>query len=108
MNPKDKMVQRLLAGETIYRYKEGGNSMVPLIRSRQAVDIRPVDKDLEVGDIVFCKVHGRYMMHLITAIDGDRIQISNNHGHVNGWTNANKVYGLVSVSPDEPPVSDRK
>ena len=95
---KDKMVKRLQNGETIYKYKEGGNSMTPLLKSRQPVDIRPVDRELEVGDITFAKVKGRYLMHLITAIDGERVQISNNHGHVNGWTNKSKVYGLVTAS----------
>jgi hypothetical protein len=98
---KDMMVKRLQDGETIEKYKEGGNSMTPLLKSRQPVDIRPVDRDLEVGDIVFAKVKGRYFMHLITAIDGERVQISNNHGHVNGWTKKSKVYGLVSASFNE-------
>jgi len=92
------MVKRLQAGETIIEYKEGGNSMVPLIYSRQPVDIRPVDRELKKGDIVFCRIGQRYYTHLVTAIDGDRVQISNNHGHVNGWTNKDNVFGLVSVS----------
>lgn len=95
---KEKMVQRLRNGETIYKYKEGGNSMVPLIYSRQPVDIRPVDRPLRQGDIVFCRIGRRYYLHLISAIDKDRVQISNNHGHVNGWTHKDNVFGLVSVS----------
>lgn len=101
MNAKHMMVERLKNGETIYRYKEGGNSMVPLIYSHQAVDIRPVDRELEKGDMVFCRIGRRFFTHLVTAVDGNRVQISNNHGHVNGWTHKDHVYGLVSVSEDE-------
>lgn len=92
---KEMMVKRLLAGETIKDYKESGNSMVPLIYSRQPVDIVPVDREIQVKDMVFAKVGGRYYSHLVTAIDGDRVQISNNHGHVNGWTNKSNVYGFL-------------
>lgn len=98
MNVKDLMAERLLNGESILGYKEGGNSMVPLIYSRQPVDITPVDRDIEVNDIVFCRIGKRYWMHLVTAIDGDRVQISNNHGHINGWTHKSNVFGFVEVS----------
>lgn len=95
---KEMMVKRLLNGETISNYKEGGNSMVPLIHHRQPVDIRPVDRALKIGDIVFAKVHGHFYTHLISALEGERVQISNNHGRVNGWTHKSKVYGLVKPS----------
>lgn len=86
----------LLNGAILQDYKEFGNSMEPIISSRQPVTIAPVDTDkLEVGDIVIAKVAGRVFCHLISALDGDRVQISNNQGHVNGWTNRSKVYGIV-------------
>ena len=49
----------------------------------------------KVGDIVFCKVKGRFIAaHLMTAKNKKKgYQISNNRGHVNGW--AHKVYGRV-------------
>jgi hypothetical protein len=42
------------------------------------------------------KVKGSYYLHLLSAIDEsqNRFQISNNHGHVNGWVTADKVYGV--------------
>jgi hypothetical protein len=100
MNTKDLMVERLRRGEVIEGYREGGNSMTPRIRHRQPVNIHPRQTRQHPptpGDIVFCKVHGRYMMHLVTVVDGDRYQISNNHGHVNGWTTLDKIYGYVSI-----------
>ena len=43
-----------------------------------------------LGDIVFCKVKGRYYTHLVRA-KGDRgVLIGNNHGKINGWTKAHE------------------
>lgn len=87
-------LERLLAGETIVT-SEKGNSMVPLIKSGQDHKLAPVElKDVSVGDIVYCKVHGRFFTHLVKAIDEQKgLQIGNNHGHINGWTKL--VYGKV-------------
>lgn len=96
-NPKNKleMVEHLRAGKTVVNHREGGNSMTPLIKSRQPCNIVPITRELEKGDIVFVKVHGRFYMHKIIALDGDRVQIGNNHGRINGWTPRTHVYGLV-------------
>lgn len=87
-------IDRLLNGETIIS-KEPGNSMVPRIKHRQPVRIVPTTWDqVEVGDIVYCKVRGNFYTHLVTAKNDKKgCQISNNKGHVNGWTKA--VYGKV-------------
>lgn len=95
---KQMMVERLRNGETIKNYKEGGNSMVPLIYSHEPVDIFPITRPIAVNDIVFCRIGRRFFTHLVTAVDGNRVQISNNHGHVNGWTHKSHVYGFVSLS----------
>ena len=80
----------------IVALKPHGNSMTPIIRSGQRIELTPtVGEDVEVGDVVLAKVKGRYFIHKVTAIGDDgRFQISNNHGHVNGWTS--KVYGKVT------------
>lgn len=53
-------VDKLLAGETIIS-KEPGNSMLPLIKSKQPVKIEPTTWDkVQPGDIVYCKVRGRF------------------------------------------------
>jgi hypothetical protein len=84
----------LEAGETVKRSAKG-RSMEPRIMNGQEYLQEPVKlEDVKVNDIVFCKVRGKYMNHLVTAIDKQRgLQISNNHGHVNGWTK--QVYGRV-------------
>lgn len=75
--------------------RPSGNSMVPKIRSRQLVTIRKGNAGLKKGDIVFCKVRGSFYLHLVTALKGGQAQISNNHGHVNGWCSLDAVYGQV-------------
>lgn len=73
---------------------EKGNSMVPLIKSGQKHKLAPCTlEEAEVGDIVYCKVKGNMYTHLVTAKGEKGVQISNNHGHVNGWTK--QVYGKV-------------
>lgn len=97
------MIERLRAGETIKDYKEGGNSMIPLIYSRQPVTISPVNVDLlEKEDIVFCKVNGKFYTHKVTAIQGDQVQIGNNKGHINGWTSKDNIFGIISAVEGKP------
>ncbi len=96
MSVKHEMiVRRLEEGEYVY-IKESGNSMVPIIKHREPVTLAPVDTDkLQKGDIVFARVKGNYYTHLISATEGERVQISNNRGRVNGWVHKSKVYGIV-------------
>lgn len=87
-------VDKLKAGETIIS-KEPGNSMTPILKSRQPVRIAPCQlKELRIGDVVYCKVRGNYYTHKVYALNDKRgVQIGNNHGHINGWTK--NVYGKV-------------
>ena len=88
-------VEKLLAGEIIIS-KEPGNSMIPLLQSRQPVELTPATwEKVEVGDIVYCKVKGSFYTHLVTAKDVNKgVQISNNQGYVNGLTK--NVFGKVT------------
>jgi hypothetical protein len=87
-------LEKLQAGENV-RTSEKGNSMVPLIYSGQEHILAPATwETVEVGDIAYAKVHGRFFTHLVTAKNNEKgCQISNNHGWVNGWTK--QVYGKV-------------
>ncbi len=69
--------------------------MLPRIKSGQLVTISPDVSDLHKGDIVFAKVKGKYYVHLLSAIQGDRYQISNNKGHINGWVGSSGLFGKV-------------
>ena len=78
-------IAALLEGKTV-SFRPHGNSMTPIIESGQLCTVEPVKPDDVVkGDVLLCKVNGRQFLHLVTAVQGQRIQISNNHGHVNGW-----------------------
>lgn len=71
-----------------------GSSMKPILKSGQRLRFEKRD-EYEVGDIVFCKVRGRYIdAHKITKKNRKRgYMISNNHGWDNGWTRT--IYGKV-------------
>jgi hypothetical protein len=87
-------VERLLSGETITS-KEAGNSMLPILKSKQPVVLEPTDwTKVKEGDIVYAKVHGNYYTHLVKATNDKKgVLIGNNKGHLNGWTK--QVYGKV-------------
>jgi len=88
-------VEKLLAGETIIS-KEPGNSMLPIIKSRQPVELTPTTWDkCEIDDIVCCKAHGHYYTHIVKGKDQNKgVLIGNNKGHINGWTK--NIYGIVT------------
>lgn len=63
--------------------------MSPRIESGQLCTVEPVEPtELEVGDIVLCKVNRSQYLHLVKAIQGSRYQIGNNRGGINGWIGA--------------------
>jgi hypothetical protein len=66
------------------------------IESGQLVTVTPVDRELKTGDIVLCKVKGNQYLHLIKAIDGERYQIGNNRGGINGWIRSSAIYGICT------------
>jgi hypothetical protein len=91
---KNWKLEKLLKGETFIT-REKGNSMVPLIHSNQEHKLAPITLDkVEVGDIVYCRVAGRFLTHLVKAKNDQKgCQIGNNKGHINGWTK--NIYGKV-------------
>lgn len=92
-------IEKLKAGETV-SFRPRGNSMVPKIKSGQLCTVAPVNREVVKGDIVLCKVRGNQYLHNVLAVKGDQYQISNNHGHVNGWCSRQNVFGiLTSVQP---------
>jgi len=88
-------IEKLLAGETIIS-KESGNSMLPIIKSKQPVEIEPATwENVEVDDIVYVKVKGNVFTHLVKAKDITKgVLIGNNKGGINGWSK--QVYGKIT------------
>lgn len=73
--------------------------MTPKIKSGQSHKLVPATiDDIEVGDIVYCKVRQRCFTHYVKAIrtrDGKKeALIGNAHGAINGWTS--KIFGKVT------------
>jgi hypothetical protein len=64
------------------------------IESGQLCTVEPVvPAALKVGDVVLCKVNGRHYLHLVKAIQGERFQIGNNRGRINGWVGQGGIFG---------------
>jgi len=101
MSNQQKKIERLSKGEIIIT-SEPGNSMVPIIHHRQKHKLAPVSyEQVEIGDVVYCKVAGRMYTHLVKAKDPNKgLQIGNNKGFINGWTKT--VYGkLIAVKEED-------
>lgn len=93
-------IAKLREGQTV-SFRPHGHSMVPIILSGQLCTVEPIDvAALKVGDVVLCKVEQAEYLHLVKAIDGDRFQIGNNRGRINGWIPPSRIFGrLVKVEP---------
>lgn len=87
-------IARLKAGEAV-AFRPRGSSMAGKIESGQLCTVEPVTdvSVLKVGDIVLCKVAGNEYLHLVKAIQGQRFQIGNNRGFINGWIGPNGIFG---------------
>lgn len=89
--------RQLRAGLTV-RIVGVGQSMVPHLKSKQAVICMPVTEETELKkkDIVLSKVNGHFYLHFIHAIKNDnQFLIGNAHGHMNGIVTRNNIYGKV-------------
>ena len=77
-----------------------GNSMLPIL-TNPSTCVYASQASYAVGDIVFCKVRGRYIdAHKVVRVAADgQYLIANNKGHENGWTA--KVYGRVTKAYDK-------
>ena len=86
-------IENLRKGESV-SFRPRGNSMAGKIESGQLCTVEPTNPaTLKVGEIVLCKVRGRDYLHLIKAIQGERFQIGNNRGRINGWISGNNIFG---------------
>lgn len=93
----DGHITRLQRGETV-QFRPRGNSMVGKIESGQLCTVEPTgERVLAVGDIVLCRVKGNQYLHLIKAMQGERFQIGNNRGGINGWITRRQIFGRLIV-----------
>ena len=99
MSWASRYIEKLLQGESV-QFRPRGNSMSGKIESGQLVRVVPLhDRAPRVGDIVLCKVNGAQYLHLVKAVSGERFQIGNNRGRINGWTSRRNIFGIcVEIS----------
>jgi len=91
----DGHIVRLSRGETV-QFRPRGNSMVGKVESGQLCTVEPLgERVLVIGDIVLCRVNGNQYLHLVKAIQGERFQIGNNRGGINGWITRRQIYGCL-------------
>lgn len=106
---RENFVLKTLLEKGEVTWKPHGNSMTGKIDSGDQVVVKKVSPQaLRVGDAVYAKVKGSYYLHLLSAIDESkgRYQISNNHGHVNGWVTGDNVFGVCVQIKDKIILSD--
>ena len=90
-------VAGLREGRTV-QVRPRGHSMRPRIFDGDLVTIAPCDPDrVEKGDVVLVRIRGNWLLHLVTVAEKERVQISNNHGHVNGWAGRRSILGKVQT-----------
>lgn len=86
-------IEGLQKGETV-QIRPRGHSMKGRVSDGDLVSVAPVDASaLAVGDVVLVRVRGTDYLHLVKAIDGERFQIGNNRGGINGWVGKHGIYG---------------
>lgn len=79
------------------RVRPHGGSMRGRIESGQLVTISPVSlEEIEIGDVIFIRWKGNYLLHLVKDIEPERILIGNNLGKINGWIAVHAVIGKVT------------
>jgi hypothetical protein len=91
-------IERLQQGETV-TFKPRGRSMEPVIKDGQEVTVEPAPygNGVSKGDVVLCRV-GRFdYLHFVKQYDKKqhRFQIGNNKGRINGWIEADFIYGRM-------------
>jgi SOS-response transcriptional repressor LexA len=96
MNKFERLKNELISAGT-GKMKAFGNSMLPILKSGSLLTFEKAT-EYEIGDIVFCKVKGRYIdAHKIVKKDTNKgYLIANNHGFENGWTKI--IYGKVVLA----------
>ena len=90
-------IAKLKQGETV-TFRPRGNSMAPRINSGDLCTVEPVldAASIRSGDIVLCKVRGAEYLHFVKAVQGERFQIGNNRGGINGWIGPSGIFGKLT------------
>lgn len=91
-------IEKLARGETV-EFRPHGRSMKGKVEDGELVRVGPAE-NVEVDDVVLVRLNGNVLFHLVSAMQGDRYQISNNKGHVNGWVKRPAIFGKLIAFPE--------
>jgi len=87
---------REISAGRVAKVRPLGGSMRGRIESGELVTIAPVDPmAVAVGDAVFVRWRGGFLLHLVKQLQGDRALIGNNIGRINGWVKRTAILGKV-------------
>ena len=91
-------IEQLIEGHDV-EFRPKGHSMSGRIESGQLCTVVPVNiAEIEVGDIVLCKVRGKEYLLIVKAIEGERFQVGNTNELINGRIGPGAIFGkCVSV-----------
>ena len=90
----------LQQGQSVQVRPQGG-SMRGRIESGQLVTLAPVSlAEIAIGDVVFVRWRGNYLLHLVKGMQENRYLIGNNVGKVNGWVAAADLLAKVVAVED--------
>lgn len=72
----DGHIALLALGETV-RFRPHGHSMTGKVSDGQLCTVTPLgNHELAIDDIVLCRVKGAQYLHLVKALQGERVQIA--------------------------------
>lgn len=91
-----EQITQLKAGKTV-SFRPQGNSMTPRVKNGQLVTVAPLgpDAELQLDEVVLCRVNGNDFLHLVKAVRRGEVLIGNAHGKLNGWTARTNVFGRL-------------
>jgi hypothetical protein len=93
-------IAKLKEGQTV-SFRPRGHSMQGKISSGQLCTVEPLrDVVPKVGEVVLCVVRGNQYLHLVKAVQGERYQIGNNRGGINGWVSIRQIFGRCTKVED--------
>jgi hypothetical protein len=105
------MLETLKEGRSFtWTQPDGGDlaSMRAAIKHGQTLTLSPVrtPAEVQVGDIVYVKWHGGYILHKVQEIRNEEFLIVNSLGKINGWVSYDDILGRVTHIQEPEPRPD--
>jgi hypothetical protein len=103
-----KRIEDDLRDGKIVTFQPRGHSMRPQINSGDSVTLEPWKPEVldDAGEIVFCKVRGKYFLHRLDRFSGtDHCDITDNQGRYTGATTVANIFGrVINITPADKPL----